>query len=525
MAPRVIRFYCRILACLTICGAACCDFVTELKCFRLSPEFVALSTSVVESLVSITAIPLMHRYIRLLVLAPVLLGFNVAHGAQTVAGENFPLPETYFPALKTMIDGAAKQAPRILARNAENAIAEAARISARAGQLPTAGGYASYYPWVTETRAVAGTSPTGGSNPDQILHPKKLAYSFNIIQPIYHWGALRANTQIGELQEKLALGVSADAYRVLAEEIRAQYLQVILNKGALARSRFNLRLADEQLALARSKFEKNVIAEADLFGPTISAEQARLATDRMIEDYENSRIYLSKLSGSPVLTDEQVPTEVPPITPATSALQSVAAEFTGHTDLNTYSLQNQRDQIEVERLNYKVAATRLRPKVNLQMGTTQDEFSYSVNIADKYKVRSYFAGVSLSWNVFDGFQTRSAKRTSLARRRQLEQTYKEQTADVIAAVQSQMRQLEFSARNLSIVERNLGSAVSILNQRRDEMGRGVASDADVNAAQLNFYDWQLTAFGARNEYMLRTSRLLSTTLTDPALINVPAVQQ
>jgi hypothetical protein len=162
-------------ACLRILRAACCDFVTELKCFRLSPEFVALSTSVVESLVSISAILLMHRYIRLLVLAPVLIGFNVAHGAQTVAGENFPLPETYFPALKTMIDGAAKQAPRILARNAENAIAEAARISARAGQLPTAGGYASYYPWVTETRSVAGTSPTGGSNPDLILHPKKLA--------------------------------------------------------------------------------------------------------------------------------------------------------------------------------------------------------------------------------------------------------------------------------------------------------------------------------------------------------------
>ncbi|MEO7599003.1 MAG: TolC family protein [Opitutus sp.] len=456
---------------------------------------------------------------------PVFLGLTVAQGAPLVNGDNFPLPESYFPALKSMIDSAAKQAPRILVRNSENALAEANRITARAGQLPSAGGYASYYPWVTETRAVAGSTPAGATNPDQILHPKKLAYSFNVIQPVYHWGALRDNTRIGELQQKLALGVSADSYRILVEEIRAQYMQVVVNKAALARSRFNTRLADEQLALARSKFEKNVIAEADLFGPTISAEQARLATDRMSEDYENSRIYLSKLSGTPVLSDEQVPTEIPPVTPATSALQSVAAEFSGHTDLNTYSLQNSRDQIEVERLNYKIASTRLRPNVNLQLGTTQDEFSYSVNIADKYKVRSYYAGFSVNWNVFDGFATRSAKRSSLIRRRQLEQTYKEQTADAIAAVEAQMRQLEFSARNLSIVERTLGSAVSILNQRKEEMARGVVSDADVNAAQLNFYDWQLTAFGARNEYMLRTSKLLSTTLADPALVNIPAAQQ
>jgi len=311
-----------------------------------------------------------------------------------------------------------------------------------------------------------------------------------------------------------------DAYRVLVDEIRAQYLQVIINKGAVSRARFNQRIADENLALARSKREQNVIAEADMFGPTISAEQARLASDRAAEDYEASRIYLGKLSGTPALSDDQVPSEVPPISPASSALQSVAAEFTAHSELDNYSLRGLRDQIETERLNYKIASTRLRPKLNLAVGTSQDEFSYSVNIADKYKVQSYFAGVMVNWAVFDGFATRSAKASSLARRRQLEENYRNQTADTIAAIKTQMRQLEFTARNLAIVERMLGSAGDMLAAKKEDLARGVSADADVNAAQLAYYDWQLSAYGARNDYMMRVARLLSATQHDPALSNV-----
>ena len=462
----------------------------------------------------------MHRSIRLLAFAPVFLLFASWAHAQTAPEGTFPLPETYFPDLRNLIDTAAKQSPRMMARNTENAVAEANRITARSGQLPSAGGYLSYYPWVTETRGVAG-STNGSPNPDAVFHPKKLTYNFTITQPIFHWGSLRANTQIGALQEKITQGQTAEAYRILVDEIRAQYLQVVVNKAGLSRSRFNQQIADEQLTLARDKLEKNVISEADMFTPTIAAEQARLAADRAADDYENSRIYLSKLTGTPVLSDEQIPTDIPPITPVSSALQSVTAQFTGQAEPDSYYLQTMRDQIETEKLNYKVANTRLRPKLNLAVGTTQDEFSYSVNIADKYEVRSYFAGVTVSWNVFDGFATRSAKRIPLARRRQLEENYRNQTSDTIAAVNTQMRQVEYAARHLSIVERMLGSATNILTARKEDINRGIASDADVNAAQLRFFDSQLATYAARNDYMMRVARLLSATQNDPALINVP----
>ena len=453
----------------------------------------------------------MHRSIRLLALAPSLLCFISAVHAQSAPSDTFPLPETYFPALRGLIDTAAKQSPRMIARNTENAVAEANRISARSGQLPSVSGYFNYYPWTRDKRA---------DLPDSV-GVKKTAYNVSVTQPLFHWGALHDNTRIGELQSKVTQGQTAEAYRVLVDEIRAQFLQVIVNKAGLARSRFNQRVADEQLTLARSKLEKHVISEADMFGPTVAAEQGRLAADRAADDYENSRVYLGKLCGLPPLSDEQIPTEVPPVTPASSALQSVTAEYTGQAEPSNNSLQSLRDQIETEKLNYRIANARLRPKVNMVVGTSQDEQNYSLNSV-RYKVQSYFAGVTVNWSIFDGFATRSAKVTALARRRQLEQNYRDQTADTITAVKTQTRQLEFAARNLAIVERMVGSAGNVLTAKKEDVGRGIASDADVNAAQLSLLDWQLAAYGARNDYMMRVSRLLSATQKDPALLNVPS---
>jgi outer membrane protein TolC len=346
-----------------------------------------------------------------------------------------------------------------------------------------------------------------------------MAYNFAINQPLFHWGALRDGSRIGELQQKIAQGQTGEAYRLLVDEIRAQYLQVIMTKAAVARARFGLKIAEDQLALARTKLEKRFISEGDLFGPTISAEQARLASDRAAEDYENSRTYLSKLCGTPILSDDQIPSEVPAVTPASSDLQAVVSEFANHGDVDTYALRIARDQIAVEELNYKIADTRLKPKANLNFGTSQDEQNYSLNSV-RYKVQSYYAGFVVNWSIFDGFATRAVKTASLARRRQLEETYKIQTADTIAAVRSQLRQVEFSARSLALSERLLGSAGDMLNAKKEDMSRGVASDTDVSLAQLGVYDSQLAAYAARNDYLLRVSRVLSATMKDPALANL-----
>jgi len=443
-----------------------------------------------------------------------LLGFAPLMWAQSPS--SLAVPEDYFPGLKSLLETALQQSPRMIARNAEEVIAEAWRAEVRAGQLPSIGGYASYYPYTRERRGEA-PDVTVGNN-------EKIAYNFSVNQAVFHWGALRNNTKIAELRQKMAEEGTADAYRLLVEQIRAQYLTLVVNKTTLARARFNQHVADEALALARSRRERGVIAEADLFTPTITAEQARLWTDRVEFDYENSRILLGKLCGLPAVPDDQIPAEIPNITPNSSEVERVVNAFTGQGEPDTYFMRNLRTGIEIEELNYKIANTRLKPKLNVQVGVSQDEqtFSFATALTSKYKIQSTYAGVSLSWNIFDSFATRNAKKASLTRRRELERAYKEQVGDLLLSVQNQKRQLEFSARALAIAEKLLSSSETGVRVAEEDLSRGVGSQASVDAARLHLYTRQIEAYQARNDYLLKLSGLLSTTLNDPALNLLPA---
>jgi len=399
----------------------------------------------------------------------------------------------------------------MVARNAENASAEGNRIVMRAGQLPSVSGYANYYPWDRQLRSDLSKATT----------VNRLNYNFSLSQPLYHWGALQNNTRIGELQLRMAQGQTAEGYRILVQEIRAQYLQLIIKKATLAKVRLSQKLAEDNFAVSESKFEKRVISEADMFMPRVIQDQTRLTTDRSSDDYETSKLVFAKLTGSPVLNDEQIPDGIPDVSVLTPAYEPLLASYTSHKEPDSYNLRFIGDQIEAEKLTYQNIHTRLRPNFNAVIGASQDEQSYTTNIANKYKVTDYFAGLQLNWSIFDGFATKGAAASSLARRRQLEQSYRDTAANLTDQARSQLKQVSFSRRGMEIANRLLDSSAGALRQKQGDLGRGLATETDVNIYQNSYQDAQISAFTARSDYLMKTGEFLSSLLQDPALANLP----
>ncbi len=456
----------------------------------------------------------MPRLIRLLALGTVLLcTFPLGLRAQAPSDGSLPVPEDYLPALKGILATAVSQSPRMIARNAENAAAEGGRIVARSGQLPNAGGYFGYYPWQRDFR----------EDLPRYADVTRVNYNFSINQPLFHWGALKNNTRIGELQLKMTQGQTAEGYRLLVQEIRGQYLGLIIKKTSLGRARLGRQVAEENFNVAQSKLEKRVISDADMFMPTVNRDQSVLAADRAYEDFENSKVIFARLCGAPVLTDDQIPDSVPEVPVAAApALQPLLATYTSQKDPPSYALRNVGDQIEVEKLNYKSISTRLLPKFNFQVGTSQDQTSYTTNIAAKYRVTSIFTGFMVNWTIFDGLAIRGAKATSLARRRQLEQSYQDLSASLVDQARLQMKQVDFSRRDMEITNRLLTSSAGALREKKADAARGVASEADVNTAQMYSKDLEVRAYIARSDYLMKVGEFLSTLQVDPALANLPA---
>jgi outer membrane protein TolC len=423
------------------------------------------------------------------------------------------LPEKLFPQLDAILATAVRQSPRMLNRALDLEIAESTRIQARANLLPSVGGYGNYY----ESRDTRADLPGR-------LEVSKVAYNVSLSQPIFHWGERYKYARIGEIQKSIAKGQYRDGYRMLAQTLRTDFMRIIVLKLMVQRAVYFLEHTQQQLVQQEERLAQKVISEYQISVYRLAAEQAQISSERAAFDLEMAKISFARLSGTSLLTDEAIPEVIPVATYNPASFARLLADFLGQKELPAVEAVTMRKVMETEKLSYEAVKTRLRPKISLVMGISQDEQSYTINVAQKYRVNSQYAGVSASWSLFDSFSTQAAVRAALARRRQMDNDYKELGERLQQQAQMQVRQIDFAARSMALGDRALVAGENNLKAKQEEFNRGIMADDDVRLARVALYDSRLNAFNGRIDFLVKTGDFLSTIARDPVLANLPEVK-
>lgn len=449
-----------------------------------------------------------------ILLALPLLSAGVLATETAVSG--LMLPEKIFPQLESVLQTAVQQSPRMLNRALDLEIAENNRVAARAGLLPyVSAGYS--YNKSDDRQSYLFTNQISSANSYRVT---KTPYSASLSQPLFHWGERRNNAQVGVIQEKIAQGQYREGYRLLAQELRTGYLRLVVQKITLKRTRFYLQFSNNALIQQEERWAKKVISDADVALARLTAERAQIALDQAELDFQNAKLSLARLSGTGVLSDDAIPEQIPSMVYEPVALDRLLAGFLAQKDPPSAEAVTLRHQLETENLYYANAKTRLYPKVNAVLGLSQDQQNNLYGTIDSYSVSSIYAGVSVNWTLFDGFASGAAVRNSLARRRQMENDYRVLTERLAQDAQTQVKQLGFAARNMSITDRQLVNNEGALKSVEEDFRRMTKSESDVSLAQLALFDAKVSAANARLDYLVKTGDFLGTLMEDPSLNRV-----
>lgn len=417
------------------------------------------------------------------------------------------MPEDVFPELRQILAEVAKQSPRMVTQNLNLLIADGNLVQAKAGLYPSAGG--SY----SATKA----SDKRQDQPGVTLETDKVYYSFVVSQPIFFWGERRNAARIGEINRQIANENYKEAYRLLAQEARSAYLAMIARKVQLANAAYTMKLSEEELVLAESRLAKKEIAEGAIFQTRIGADQARLSLETAEWDYSIAKQNFATLTGLPVPSDAAVPSEIPGLAGSKEAVNKLLAQFLAQDELPTATARILQQQVLVDDLSYKIYKARLRPKLSLVAGITQDEQSYTINVAQKYSLKSQYVGFSVSWSIFDGFATRGAVSSALARKRLSEHSLKDYSARTAEEARRAARMVDLAEKQLAISERLLNNAGNFLEYTKADFGRGQASETEVARAQAGYNSMLVSTIGARSNYLHRVSEFVSLIGADPAV--------
>jgi outer membrane protein TolC len=423
-----------------------------------------------------------------------------------LAADGLPLPERALPALEPILRNAAQQSPRMLTRTLDLEMAEQSRIQARAGLLPSLG--ASYRLYRTSDDRADLSTRTDAT---------KSYYDISLNQPLFHWGERVNNARIGEIQKLMAEGNYQEGYRQLIQELRQKYGFLVVMKQQLQRARVVLTLAQQQVQLAEQRLAKKEISDLEIYPIRLNLEQSQINLERTEWDFANAKHTFSRMAGINPLADADIPDAIPTVDYPAELFNRMLAGYLSDKNLPTAEAVNLRRQLEIEDLSVKNQRTRLRPKVGMVVGMNQDEQSYSLNTAQKYRVTSTFAGIQVNWTIFDGFASQAATRNALAKRRQVENEYNEALDRLTRQAQSQVKQINFAARSMAITDRALVSGEGNLRAKQEEFRRGTAAEADVTWAEIHLIDAKINAFGARMDYLGKVGEFLGTLNDDPVV--------
>lgn len=423
--------------------------------------------------------------------------------------EAFPLAEKVFPQLAPLLQKAIEQSPRGMAANLDFLIAQENVQMARARTLPQAGGYLTYS-YARDRRL---------DRADALL-ADKLAYNFSVTQPLYHWGALKAGTRLSELAARASENNFAEVCRLLVLEIRATYLRLVILKASRERAAFAYRLAGEEETRVREQIKAGALPPASILEAENKVKQTRLDLDRAEEEFRYAKVSVERLAGSDVLADGSIPSLIPRVGYAEDQIRVLEGLFKADPVKGNFRLASAQLRLDQEKLNYQVIDKTLRPKFNAVTGVMQDEVSYTGSPADRARTQSFYGGLNVTWNIFDGFSTPAQRRASRLRQRQLEEERDDRRREISETVQSQIRQIDFSARSLALGESNLDQYNLFVTKKAEDIAFGASAPSELDGITIARDAVLIQAMIQRSDLMVRMAEFLSTIGRDPALASV-----
>lgn len=438
-------------------------------------------------------------------------------GAAGANEDNFKVyrTEEVFPQLKPILEKAMAQSPQVLLRALDINQAEAAYIMTRSALLPRLD--ASYY-FSTNTTAVSDVRDVKSKSDG-------LFYNIGVSQPLFQWGTLKAQTDSAKIGVKIAEKNFAEAYRLLAITIRQQYGALILRKAGLKIAAESLRMAQENLAVDEERLRTGRISPGEIIGPRLSVEESRISLERSESDFLAAKRSFSRFTGQPLIEDEAIP-DTMPVDPNYYSIDRAAPVldlFTAAGIDDMLPLQVIQAQIKQADLNYKVAKFRLYPKISVSANISQsNQTNASAVSVSQVGIESRNLNVMAVWSIFDGFATTGAKRSALSTKRsserQLEmmrQIYSDQARDM-------ERQIRYTARTVQLFDTRRALSEDAVKRTRDNMQRGLSTQKEVDAANINFLSSDFAALQQRLDLLNKWTEFLSLTGSDNALKILPA---
>ena len=326
--------------------------------------------------------------------------------------------------------------------------------------------------------------------PDQSFYHRYRNYgSIYARKPLFHWGALQAESEIADKRTEIAKLNYQQASYDLNTQVKHSYLDLlILQKKKEVRKEsllinqesLNRQIRQEKLGLSSSldvsesnaSYLENEMLLADLNQSLINS----INQFKSITGWEGEiKFFDQNSSFEDLISSKGFKKEIP----------QIIAGITSKT------MDRLEKEIEIEKKQIKIAESELRPKLNMVGGFYQDQVALANSDANLLR-NNFVIGVEANWAIWDSSKSRGQKSASLAKKRRLEYALEREIKNFRIYV-GNLRQnllslgnrIQMSKKLLEVAESRYTTSKIEFNANRISANRHLESKIALDKAKIN----------------------------------------
>ena len=404
---------------------------------------------------------------------------------------DLPVPEDYYPGLKRILEKAGRLAPDLVRVGLDREMAAERLRIARSRNYPSVGiGGNMGYRFVQRS----------GEENDGSL---SASVSAGVNRPLFFWGAVAAGVEKGEIDFENSLLLTKERFQGTVQSLREEYLRLILNEMRLRNLRLERNNLETQMARKESDYRSGRLSEEEYLDFQIELDLSLIEISELEDERNQLLTSFRRISGVkdlPVIPGGISPIDLDAVESELRAGDQIDPRWVERT-FNVQLNQNTMEKIDRDSI---IIRSRQRPNVSFSASVSQAP----VNTATANDVDSirWFAGLSVSWNIFDGFATQASRRINLLEKRRLESQMKtnserldEQRVEIRSDLLNMVRKQRLAERRFELESR-------IYSRVKGEFSEGRVSTNEFRKTQSEYY---------QKEYNLHLSRFtLLRSITD-----------
>ena len=317
--------------------------------------------------------------------------------ALTFAGPCFGqnLSEQIFPELHDVTAEAVQNSESMIEALFQRDRAEANALIRSARTHPSLDGFVQYHgQWEQRDQ----------SNDNEFS--QRFLYGLTLRKPLFHWGALDANRRIGEILLHSARENLFAKQSLVRNEFKRRILVLYISRQESTFAEYTLEHHKRMLEVAEDNHEQGIASLQDLESARMNYRQSFQDSLRIRNQFRNIRHqFLRDFSVADDIL-AKIPKELPRLPMDLDSWRERLKNFQQSGFRNHPEYRAALGAIDVQENQILVDRARNRPLIDLVVGANQDDTTYMMAELDDRFRQIYFGGVRVTWNIFDGYETK-----------------------------------------------------------------------------------------------------------------------